>query len=108
MYRKFVAWFPSFKGATGSLPLRRRSQLATMVGITAVKRIERRRFASCELSPASESKEERAETVVRNTSIGVEDLGSNRMNSLIGLGSVRYAQSCAFTSSSCPFVGRAP
>ena len=106
--RKFVAWFLSGKGATGSLPSRRRSQPATMVGITDVRRIERRRFASGELSPASGSKEERAETVVRNTSIGVEDMGSNRMNSLTGSGSARFARSCAFISSSCSFVGKTP
>src|SRR5258706_176522 len=51
---------------------------------------------------------ESAETVVRSTSMGVDVVGSNRINSLTRPGSARLARSCAVTSSSCDFVGRIP
>jgi hypothetical protein len=52
-----------------------RSHAATSVGICAVRRIAFRTLASRELSAASGSNDERAETPVRSASIGVVFLG---------------------------------
>ena len=76
MYTKLPARESFGLGATGVLPRRSRSQAATSVGICAVSRIALRVVASRELSAASGSNEESAETPVRSTSIGVVFLES--------------------------------
>ena len=64
-------------GATGALPRRMRSQAATSVGIWAVSLTLFRSVASRELSSASGSKAESAETPVRRISIGVVFFGKS-------------------------------
>src|SRR5262245_36087270 len=78
MYRKFAARFILGLGAISALPRRIRSQAATRVGIWAVSRSALRAVASLELSAASGSHDERADTQVRSTSIGVVFFGSDR------------------------------
>jgi hypothetical protein len=68
-----------------------RSQAATSVGICAVSRMDFRSVASRELSAASGSQAESAETPVRRISIGVVFFGKRRsMLTSLG-GSLRFA-----------------
>ena len=89
--RKFAASPRRGFGATGALPRRIRSQAATSVGSRAVSRIDLRSVASRELSAASGSNAESADTPVRSTSIGDVRFGSaRRMPRSLG-GSFRLA-----------------
>src|ERR671918_435954 len=110
MYRKLLARLSFGLGATGDLPRRTRSQAATSVGICAVRRIDLRMVASRELSPASGSHDDSADTPVRRTSIGVVFFGSVRRSVRSLGGSLRLADDAsAFEKASNSFlVGSAP
>ena len=92
------------------MPRRSRSQVATSVGICAVSRIALRVVASRELSAASGSKADSAETPVRSTSIGVVFLGSWRSMVMSLGGSLRTAveESALTWASSSLRLGRLP
>ena len=97
-------------GATGGLPRRMRSHAATSVGICAVRRDAFRSVASRELSAASGSKADSADTPVRSTSMGVVFLGSVRSRAISLGGSLRLAvaDSALRCASSSFLVGSAP
>src|SRR4030095_10320842 len=104
MKRKLLARLSLGFGATGARPRRMRSQAATSVGICAVRRMHLRRVASRELSLASGSQADSADTPVRSTSMGVVFLGNVRSNvSSLG-GSLRLAlEASAFENASNSF-----
>src|SRR6266852_2246436 len=91
MERKLPARESLGLGATTGLPRRIRSQAATRLGICAVNLMVFLSVASRELSAASGSKADRAETPVRNTSIGVVFLGSCRSMAISLGASLRFA-----------------
>src|SRR5258707_698154 len=91
MYRKFADRLSFGLGATSALPRRMRSQAATSVGIWAVRRMALRIDASRELSAASGSHADSADTPVRSTSIGVVFFGSVRSSASSPVGSLRLA-----------------
>ena len=110
MYRKLAARFSLGFGVMSGLPRRMRSQAATSVGICAVRRIDLRSVASRELSSASGSNAESADTPVRRISIGVVFFGNRRSIAMSFGGSLRFAVAdSAFVSASSSFlVGRCP
>src|SRR4029078_6794110 len=97
-------------GATRGLPRRIRSQAATSVGIWAVRRMPLRIDAWRELSGASGSHDDSADTPVRSTSIGVVFFGSVRSSATSPVGSLRLAvdESALLNVSYSFFDGSAP
>src|SRR5204862_3777856 len=80
----------------------------TIVAHCALRRMALRRFASGDMSFASESYIEQAEMAVRNTSIGAASLGNAFIRAITPEGSARLAAILSEVSLSSATLGKRP